>query len=135
MPAPVGCAALRASGQTSERWYAAAGGHGWGSCKQAATRSSGSCQESVRTSATDGSPLLQGARLGYLGGMPSAGNEKLRRALMIGCLGVALMLIARLGYEAVSAARAHRRTTESVLRDYAGLAAEQYARSAAIVLD
>lgn len=35
-----------------------------------------------------------------------------------------------LGYQALDAAQSHRRTAEGVLRDYAGLAAWQYARSA-----
>ena len=55
--------------------------------------------------------------------------------LTVVCLGTAVALIAALGYEAVTAARAQRETVESVLRDYAELAAEQYASSVSMALD
>ena len=47
--------------------------------------------------------------------------NNLRRPLIVGCLAAALLMVAALGYEAVTAARAQRETAEGVLRDYAGL--------------
>ena len=38
----------------------------------------------------------------------------------------ALTLVARLGYEAVSSATSHRRTTEALLRDYVLVSATQF---------
>ena len=61
--------------------------------------------------------------------------NNLRRPLIVGCLAAALLMVAALGYEAVTAARAQRETVEGVLRDYAGLAAEQYARNVGVTLD
>ena len=61
--------------------------------------------------------------------------NNLRRPLIVGCLAAALLMVAALGYEAVTAARAQRATVEGVLRDYAGLAAEQYARIVGLTLD
>ena len=61
--------------------------------------------------------------------------NNLRRPLIVGCLAAALLMVAALGYEAVTAARAQRETAEGVLRDYAGLAAEQYARNVGVTLD
>ena len=58
-----------------------------------------------------------------------------RRGLMMLCLAATLTVVAALGYEAVRAARDQRETVESVLRDYAELAAEQYGASAALALD
>ncbi len=55
--------------------------------------------------------------------------------LTVVCLGAAVALIAALGYEAVTAARAQRETVESVLRDYAELAADQYAGSVSMALE
>ena len=60
---------------------------------------------------------------------------RLRRPLIVGCLGAALLVVTALGYEAVTAARAQRRTVEGVLRNYAELAAEQYALNVGVVLD
>ncbi len=62
-------------------------------------------------------------------------SSRARRGLMIVCLASGLLVIGALGYEAISAARAQRQTVESVLRDYAELAAEQYAGSTAMTLD
>ena len=61
--------------------------------------------------------------------------NNLRRPLIVGCLAAALLMVAALGYEAVTAARAQRETVEGVLRDYAGLAAEQYARNVGVTFD
>ncbi len=46
-----------------------------------------------------------------------------------------MLLVAALGYEAVTAARGQREAAEGVLRDYARLATDQYARNASITLD
>lgn len=57
-----------------------------------------------------------------------------RRALIVVCVVAAVTLLAVLGSEAVSTTLAQRRTVEGVLRDYAALAAGQYARSASAAL-
>jgi signal transduction histidine kinase len=62
-------------------------------------------------------------------------RSRLRRPLIIACLGAAPVVVATLGYEAVTAARARRETAESVLRDYAKLAADQLQRNVAVTLD
>ncbi len=67
--------------------------------------------------------------------MSLSSTHTLRRPLIVGCLTVALLLVAALGYEAVAAARAQRETAEGVLRDYAQLAADQFARNVSITLD
>ncbi len=58
-----------------------------------------------------------------------------RSALTVGGPVLALALIAALAWEAVAAARAQRETVEAVLRDYAEIAAEQYAGGVAMALD
>ncbi len=62
-------------------------------------------------------------------------ERRARRGLMIVCLGAGLIVVGALGYAAISAAREQRQTVESVLRDYAELAAEQYAGSTAMTID
>ena len=57
-----------------------------------------------------------------------------RTTLTLVCLGTAVALIATLGYEAVTAARAQRETVENALRDYAELAAEQYTNGVSMAL-
>lgn len=61
--------------------------------------------------------------------------DRFRRRLIVVCLAAALVLVVRLGYEAITASGAQRRAAEGVLGDYAALAAEQYARNITVVFD
>lgn len=58
-----------------------------------------------------------------------------RATLTVLGLVVVVVLLAALAWEAAAAARAQRQTVEAVLRDYAQIAAEQYARSVEITID
>jgi signal transduction histidine kinase len=61
--------------------------------------------------------------------------DHLRRPMIVGCLAAALILVAALGGQAITAARAQRDAVEGVLRDYATLAAEQYARNVNVTFE
>ncbi|MEE8585515.1 MAG: HAMP domain-containing sensor histidine kinase [Acidobacteriota bacterium] len=58
-----------------------------------------------------------------------------RPAFLFGLLLLSLVLTAILAYQAVDAARSYRATAESVLRDYAALAAREFVRRTANQLD
>ena len=92
---------------------------------------SGNCQD--RTSGQQLVVVVE--RCVYFCMMSILTSRRGRRGLMIVCLAAGLAVVAALGYAAISAAREQRQTVESVLRDYADLAAEQYAGSTAMALD
>jgi len=67
--------------------------------------------------------------------MESSSLAPHRRTLLLVCLVTAVGVVGVLGYEAVAAARAQRTAVEGVIRDYAELAAEQYARNVRVTMD
>lgn len=61
-------------------------------------------------------------------------RERFSKALAVSLLGLTVLVVGALAYQAIDAARSHRTTAENVLKDYATLAAEQFAQRFAQVL-